>query len=103
MLRLDTNFSPRFRFESGSYGGAGSFVPSIACLKQTAPNKWDYYFVLVDPGRVYTEEKPAVSQAEKDLEAAFLQKQQSSDDYAVGGNLRDKGYISVKDFNIVKD
>ena len=67
--------SPRFRFESGSYGGAGSFVPSIVCLKQTAPNKWDYYFVLVEPGRIYTKENLAVSQAEKDLKTAFLQKQ----------------------------
>lgn len=96
-------FSPRFRFEPGSYGGAGNFIPSIACLEQTAPSIWDYYFVLVYPGRIYIKEKPAVSQAEKDLEAAFLQKQQSGSDYAVGEYLRDKGYVSVTDFKILKD
>ncbi len=96
------SFSPRFRFESGSYGGAGSFVPSIACLKQMV-NKWDYHFILVDPARVYTKEEPAVSEAEKDLQAAFLQKQQPGSDHAVGETLRDKGYISVTDFNIVKE
>ena len=95
--------SPKFRFEPGSYGSAGSLVPSIACLKQTATNNWDYHFVLVDPSRVSAKEEPAVSQAEKDLEAAFLQKQQSGSDYAVGEYLRNKGYISVTDFNIVKD
>ena len=95
--------SPRFRFESGSYGGVGSFVPSIACLEQTAPNKWDYYFVLVDPDRVHTGEKLAVLQAEKDLEAAFLQKQRSGSDYAVGEYLRDKGYISVTDFKTAEE
>jgi hypothetical protein len=71
-------------------------MPSIACLEQTASNKWDYYFVLVDPGRIYSKEKPAVSQAEMDLEAAFLQKRRSGSDYAVGECLRDKGYVSVK-------
>ena len=95
--------SPRFRFEPGSYGGTGSFMPSIACLEQTASNKWDYYFVLVDPGRIYSKEKLAVSQAEMDLEVAFLQKRRSGSDYAVGECLRDKGYVSVTDFRIVKE
>jgi hypothetical protein len=94
--------SPRFRFEPGSYGGTGSFLPSIACLEQTAPDTWDYYFVLVDPDRIYTKQKPAVSQAEKDLEAAFLQKEQSGSDYAVGEYLRDRGYVSVTDFKIAR-
>lgn len=95
--------SPRFRFEPGSYGGPGTFVPSLACLEQTAPDKWEYYFVLVDPSRVYAEEDLAVSQAEKDLEAAFIQKEQSGSDYAVGEYLRDKGYVSVTNFKIVKE
>lgn len=95
--------SPRFRFEPGSYGGTGSFMPSIACLEQTASNKWDYYFVLVNLGRIYSKEKPAVSQAEMDLEAAFRQKRRFGSDYAVGECLRHKGYVSVTDFRIVKD
>jgi hypothetical protein len=78
-------------------------VPSLACLEQTEPDKWEYYFVLVDPSRVYAEEDLAVSQAEKDLEAAFIQKEQSGSDYVVGEYLRDKGYMSVTDFKIVKE
>jgi len=95
--------SPRFRFEPGSYGGSSRFMPSLACLEQTAPNKWEYYYVLVDPSRVYARERPAVSQAKKDLEAAFIQKEQSGSDYAVGEYLRDKGYVSVTDFKTVKE
>jgi hypothetical protein len=78
-------------------------MPSLACLEQTVPNKWEYYFVLVDPSRIHTEESAAVSQAKKDLEAAFVQKQQSGSDYAVGEYLRDRGYVSVTDFRIVKE
>ena len=78
-------------------------MPSLACLEQTVPNKWEYYFVLADPSRIYTEESAAVSQAKKDLEAAFVQKQQSGYDHAVGEYLRDKGYVSVTDFRIVKE
>jgi len=37
------------------------------------------------------------------LEAAFVQKQQSGSDYAVGEYLRDRGYVSVTDFRIVKE
>jgi hypothetical protein len=95
--------SPRFQFEPGSYGGSGSFMPSLACLEQTVPNKWEYYFVLVDPSRIHTEQSAAVSQAKKDLEAAFVQKQQSGSDYTVGEYLRDRGYVSVTDFRIVKE
>ena len=97
------HLSPRFRFESGSYGDVGSYVPSIACLQQTGPNKWDYCFVLVNPDRVYLKDEPAVSRAEKDLEAAFIYKQQSRSDYTVGEYLRNKGYVSVTDFEIIKD
>ena len=74
-------------------------MPSIACLKQTAPNKWDYHFVIVKLDELYAKEDTAVSRATKDLEAAFHRKRQSGSDYAVGEYLRDKGYISVTDFN----
>ena len=95
--------SPRFRFEPGSYGGSGSFVPSLACLEQTILDEWEYYYILVDPSKVYAKEEPAVSQAREGLEAAFVQKQQSGSDYTVGEYLSDKGYISVTDFKIVKE
>lgn len=78
-------------------------MPSLACLEQTTLDKWEYYYVLVDHSRVYAKERPAVSQAKRDLEAAFVQKQQSGSDYAVGEYLREKGYASITDFKIVKE
>ena len=95
--------SPRFQFQPGSYGGAGRFMPSIACLQQTTPGNWEHHFVIVKPSKVYTKQESAVFQAEKDLDAAFLQKERSGSDYAVGEYLSAKGYLSVNDFKIVKD
>jgi hypothetical protein len=97
------HLSPRFRFEPGSYGDIGSFMPSIASLEQIAPNKWDYHFVLVKPNVQYQKEDTAVSEAERDLEMAFRQKQQTGSDYAVAEYLRAQGYVSVTNFHIVKE
>ncbi|MEW6173679.1 MAG: hypothetical protein AB1510_11550 [Bacillota bacterium] len=96
------HLSPRFRFEPGSYGGVGSFMSSIANLKQIAPNKWDYHFVLVKPDVQYRQEDTAVSEAERDLDMAFRLKQQSGSDHVVAEYLRAQGYVSVTNFNIVK-
>ncbi len=95
--------SARFQFQPGSYGGVGRFMPSIACLQQTSPDKWEPYFVIVKPSKVYVEEESAVLQAEKDLDAAFLQKERSGSDHAVGEYLSAKGYLSVNNFKMVKD
>ena len=40
--------------------------------------------------------------AEDDLEAAFLYREKAGSDYAVAEHLKSKGYLSVKNFNIVK-
>jgi len=79
-------------------------MPSIACLKQIAPNKWDYHFVLVKPDVQYREEDKADSEAYRDLAtAAFHQIEQSGSEYAVAKYLRAQGYVSVTDFNIVNE
>jgi hypothetical protein len=78
-------------------------MPSLACLEQTSPGKWEYYYVLADPSRVYAMEDPAVSQATQDLEAAFIQKEQAGSDLAVGEYLSGKGYVSITGFRIVKE
>jgi hypothetical protein len=64
-------FSPKFRFEPGSYGGTGRFMPSMACLKQKGPDEWDYHFVLVKQNETHFQEDNASSQAKKDLGEAF--------------------------------
>lgn len=93
---------PRFRFEPGSYGDAGSFMPSIACLKQIAPGQWDYHFVLVRPAEMRPAEAEAVALAEADLAQAFQHQSQIGADQAVGEYLHHQGYVRVTDFRIVK-
>lgn len=78
-------------------------MPSIACLKQTTPHHWDYHFVLVRPNQIYPKEKRAVLQAERDLDAAFSKKQVSGSEQAVAEHLRDKGYLSVTNFQAVEE
>ena len=97
------NISPKFRFEPGTYGAVGSLVPSIACLKQIGPEEWDYHFVIVKPHEHHTEAEAAFTQAEKDLNMAFLQKAKSESDFAVAEYLKANGYVSVTDFKIVKE
>jgi hypothetical protein len=97
------SLSPGFRFEPGSYGGVGAFVPSIACLQQTQPDEWEYYFVLVKPHQIYDRETEAVVEAEGDLQAAFSQREKTGSDFTVAENLRAKGYLKVDGFKIVTD
>jgi len=93
----------RFRFEPGSYGSLGAFMPSMACLQQTQPVVWEYYFVLVKPRQTHTQEAEAVAEAENDLQAAFRRREQTGSDFTVAESLRAKGYLSVNDFRIVTE
>lgn len=94
--------SPRFRFEPGSYGGPGGFVPSIACLKQARPNEWEYHFVIARPEDVHDQEHAAVAEAAKDLERAFESRGSGMGDMAVAQSLRSAGYVSVEGFQVVE-
>ena len=93
---------PKFKFEPGSYGDIGNFMPSIACLKGSIETSWKYHFVLVKSDINYQKEQEAILHATKDLDSAFEHKQMSGSDYAVADSLKSKGYISVENFNIVK-
>ena len=101
--KSDRASSPLFRFDPGSYGGAGAFTPSIACLKQMQPNKWEYHFVLVKPTQAYHHEEKAALEAGRDLDAAFRDRQRTGSDFTVAESLRAKGYVSVNDFRIVAE
>lgn len=94
--------SPRFRFEPGSYGGPGAFMPSIACLEQVRPNEWEYHFVIVRPEDLHAEEGAAVAEATRDLNRAFASRSQSMSDVAVAQSLRNAGYVSVEGYNVVE-
>ena len=96
------NISLKYRFEPGSYGDIGNLTPSIACLKQISKDEWKYHFVLVRPIEVFDEED-AVAMATKDLNNAFIQKNSAGSDISVAEYLKNQGYLSVEDFNVVKD
>ena len=90
------------KFEPGSYGDVGNFMPSIACLKGSMETGWKYHFVLVKSDINYQKEQEAILHATKDLDYAFEQKQMVGSDHAVADSLKSKGYLSVENFNIVK-
>jgi len=94
-------FQSRYRFEAGSYGDVGSYMPSIACLKLMRTGEWIYHFVLVNPNQALPDEDQAVIQAGEDLSVAFKLKNRRDMDAAVAVDLKSKGYVSVDDFNIV--
>ena len=96
-----TEFKSKYRFEAGSYGDVGNFMPSIACLKLTQNGEWIYHFVLENPNQVVPDEDQAVIQAGDDLSVAFELKNKGSADAALAMELKSKGYVSVNDFNIV--
>lgn len=52
---------------------------------------------------MFEEEDDAVAIATNDLDKAFIHKKQSGPDYAVAEYLKNEGYFSVTDFNVVKD
>lgn len=92
----------KYKFEPGSYGGIGNYMPSIACLKGSMESGWKYHFVLVKSDINYQKEQEAILHATKDLDYAFEQKQTGGSDYAMAASLKSKGYLSVENFNIVK-
>jgi hypothetical protein len=94
--------SPRFRFEPGSYGGLGSFLPSISCLEQWMPDQWRYHFVLVRPHVQLVQESDAALQAEQDLKMVFGQGQPSAA-HLMAESLKRLGYVRVADFKIVEE
>lgn len=94
---------PSFRFEPGSYGDTGTFMPSIACLRENAPDEWGFHFVLVRPAAVHAEADEAAAAAENDLEAAFAQREQTGSDLAVAEHLRARGYASVDDYKLADE
>jgi hypothetical protein len=92
-----------YTFVPGSYGGPGSFIPSIACKKRCSTNESTYHFVLVNPDVPFPNEDFAARTAELDLELAFQEKASGRSDLDVAQSLKDAGYLSVTDFKIIKE
>lgn len=91
----------RFRYEHGSYGGPGGYMPSILCYKETGPDTWVEHFCLVKPDAIFDEEDSASAVAKKHLEAvrSLMDAGGTPQDFAL--SLRHEGYKNVTDFRIV--
>jgi len=87
---LKTEFKPQYRFEEGSYGGKGQYMPSIACHKSAPNGEWSYHFVLVNPNHVVPEESQAALQADEDLTLAFKVKNSGGTDAEMAMDLKKK-------------
>ena len=99
---IHKEFKEIFKFEPGSYGDVGNFMPSLACLRAIKKDEWKYHFVLVKPASVHPDEDTAVSEAEKDISKAYQVKQIDGTDGEIAIKLRQMGYISVDNFNVVR-
>jgi len=93
----------RFRYEHGSYGGLGGYMPSILCYKETRPDTWVEHFCLVKPDAIFDEEESASEIAEKSLAEAHavMDGGGSIQDFAL--SLRHEGYKNVSDFRVIRD
>lgn len=92
-----------FRYESGSYGGPGrEYFPSIICYKETEQGMWTSHFCLLKQDAGTRDEDTASSIAEQHLAAArsIIDKGGSPQEFAL--SLRQKGYKSVPDFQVVR-
>ena len=92
----------RFRYESGSYGGRGGYLPSILGYKETGPDSWVEHLCLVKPDAIFDEEASASEMAERHLAAArtIVDSGGSPQEFAL--SLRHEGYKSVNDFGVVR-
>lgn len=95
--------TPRFRFEPGSYGDAGHFMPSIACLEQVAVDQWEHAYMLVNPSEAHPAETASANEASRNLDAAFRRAEQAGSEVAVGEYLSGLGYMRVDGFNVADD
>lgn len=92
--------SEPFMFEPGCYGGAGCYMPSIACLIGAVETELECHHVLINSYIDFETEEEAVTQAENDLDQAVKQKELTGSDSAFDAYLTSKGYCSIEDFEV---
>ena len=90
-----------FRFEPGSYGGPGGYVPSLACFSELDSGEKDYRFVLANPSCVLDSEREAVEQAMADFNEACRVDDATRSIEAMGRQLSARGYGVVENFKVI--
>lgn len=90
-----------FRFEPGSYGGPGRYMPSLACFSESASGEKEYRFVLTNPCYHAASESGAVARATVDFSEACRVDDATGSGEAVGRQLAGRGYVMVENFKVV--
>lgn len=93
----------KFRFDVGSYGDSGYFMPSLLCWREVGPDKWEPYYCLVKPDDVFDKEDPAIARASEHLMQAAIESEMAGNASAAALLLRERGYKSVDDFRIAPE
>jgi hypothetical protein len=95
--------SNRTRFEPGSYGDTGGFLPSLLCYKETDPDSWEEYYCLVKPDVCFEDEDSATAMATSHLDEAFAEIQAGGNPADVAISLRHHGYKQLDQFQVIRD
>src|SRR5437867_7353413 len=82
-----------FRFEPGSYGGPGGYVPSLACFRESSSGQKVYRFVLANPSHVVSSDREAVARATVDFGDACRVDDATASIEALGHQLSARGYV----------
>ena len=82
----------RFRYEFGSYGDSGGYIPSIMGYKETGPDTWLEHLCLVKPDAIFDEEVSASEMAERHLAAAQTIMDSGGGPQEFALSLRHEGY-----------
>ncbi len=90
-----------FRFEPGSYGGPGGFVPSLACFRESSSGEKEYRFVLANPSHIVDSDREAVAKATADFSEACRVDDATGSFEAMGRQLSGCGYLVVENFKVV--
>ena len=93
----------RFRYEPGSYGGSGNYMPSLLCYKETASGSWEEHYCLVKSDAGLEDEDSATAMATEHLNAAFAAKEESGSAVDVAISLRHEGYKNVEGFRVIRE
>lgn len=101
-MRLASLPPGRFRYESGSYGDSGGYMPSIMGYKETEADSWLEHLCLVKPDAIFDDEVSASELAERNLATALTIMGSGGGPQEFAMSLRHEGYKNVNDFRVVR-
>ena len=91
----------RTRFEPGSYGGFGKFMPSLLCYGEMGRGSWQEHYCLVKRDATFDDEDSATAMATQHLNSAMAAKNASGNLADMAISLRHHGYKKLDEFQVV--